>query len=359
MLVSGTICAESAFAQAATAVDVANARNHINKGNNLLVHSQFQAALVEYQQALDCEPANPVAKANIVLVHNNWGIQYFHQHKYDEARDEWNESLKLSPNDRNAKNNLAILKTTLAKLGPAPTKTSTSPGGASLTDGHTGESDPASAIKSADVAKAPGAQAGQEDNRGVVILSQPASGASIVPASNTDAAAISTSPAAAAASVEATTSAATTGSASSTSANATRPNNTIYNNAMNANANSSNSPFTANPLQSAVSPKNDGVANNDFMSNTQATSPSVPAPAPATHNQPTVSTQPAFATAPVASINTIEMTLGEIETKVYGSTRKDLPIMQRLEKLEQDTNSKVGTGGIADRVQALAKSYGI
>lgn len=366
--------AQIATAQGPTVEDVANARNHINKGNYLLTHQQFQAALTEYEQALESEPTNAVAKANIVLVHNNWGILYFHQRKYDEARNEWNESLKLSPNDRNAKNNLLVLKTTLAKMPPPATKPATPGAHASTGEGaaDSTEMDTASgAVKmnasdanNQGTAKAAGAQSAQEDNRGVVILSQPSSNPNSTTLSNTDAAAMSTSGASIISSPSGNSSATTVtsessvppGSATANSVNsnpaATKPNTSIYNNAMTTNGANSPSPFTANPLQS-VGNRNaeavSGTSNNDF------------APAPAPIAPPTstrASASPTFATAPV-SLTSLEATLGEIEVKVYGSSKKDLPIMQRVEKLEQDTNSKVGTGGITDRIQALAKTYGI
>jgi len=384
MLTFSALKVGNASAQGPTVVDTANARNHVNKGNYLLTHQQFQGALTEYEQALDSDPSNPVAKANIVLVHNNWGILYFHQRKYDEARDEWNESLKLSPNDRNAKNNLLVLKTTLAKMAPAQVKPAAPAAGSSASEGAADSTEAdsgavkinASSTKSnskntdannQNAATAAGAQTAQEDNRGVVILSQPSSHSTSFSQSNTDAAAMSTSGASiisppsggsnpTPANTESSPSATT--SINSNPA-ATKPNTSIYNNAMNTNSGNAPSPFTANPLQS-VGNKNAeaiyGTSNNDF----KASSSPPPTPAPtASGATASASASPTFATAPATSLTTLETTLGEIEIKVYGNSKKDLPIMQRLEKLEQDTNSKVGTGGIADRIQALAKSYGI
>ncbi|CAM6001759.1 unnamed protein product [Sphagnum balticum] len=354
-----------------TVVDAANARNHVNKGNYLLTHQQFQAALTEYEQALDCDPANAVAKANIVLVHNNWGILYFHQRKYDEARNEWNESLRLSPSDRNAKNNLLVLKTTLAKLAPSQTKPVNPPAGSTVGEDTNKSTEADSGLSTAvkmNAPKAAGAETATEDNRGVVILSQPSSNASSFIQSNTDAAAISTSGAAIISSpsknINSNTanndSSTTSGSAITSSISnpaATKPNTSIYSNAMTTNSGNSPSPFTANPLQS-VGNRNaeaiNGTSNNDFASNSLP-----PSPAPSASNTNARATSsPTFATAPV-SLTSLEATLGEIEIKVYGSSKKDLPIMQRVERLEQDTNSRVGSGGITDRIQALARTYGI
>jgi hypothetical protein len=55
----------------------------------------------------------------------------------------------------------------------------------------------------------------------------------------------------------------------------------------------------------------------------------------------------------------IEDKLESIELKVYGHSQKELPIFQRLERLERDTNSRVGSGSITDRLQALFKAYGL
>jgi hypothetical protein len=374
LLTLGALDAQIAAAQGPTVEDVANARNHVNKGNYLLTHQQFQAALTEYEEALESEPTNAVAKANIVLVHNNWGILYFHQRKYDEARNQWNESLQLSPNDRNAKNNLLVLKTTLAKMPPPQTKPANPGAKAGTSEGaaESPETDTASgAVKmntsdanNQGATKAPGSQSAQEDNRGVVILSQPSTNANSTSLSNTDAAAMSTSGASIISSPSGNSNATTVtnessvppGSATANSINsnpaATKPNTSIYSNAMTTNGGNAPSPFTANPLQS-VGNRNaeavSGTSNNDF-----APTPAPVAPAASTRG----SAAPTFATAPV-SLTSLEATLGEIEVKVYGSSKKDLPIMQRVEKLEQDTNSKVGTGGITDRIQALAKTYGI
>jgi hypothetical protein len=55
----------------------------------------------------------------------------------------------------------------------------------------------------------------------------------------------------------------------------------------------------------------------------------------------------------------LESTLGALEMKVYGSTNKNMPILQRLEHLEKDTSSHTSAGSIADRIQALTKTYGL
>ena len=55
----------------------------------------------------------------------------------------------------------------------------------------------------------------------------------------------------------------------------------------------------------------------------------------------------------------IEDKLAALENKVYGRSSKDVPILQRLERLERDTSSRASFGSINDRVQTLIKTYGL
>jgi len=92
-------------------------RNVIGNANNLMARQLFSQALEEYQKCLDIDPGNTIVKANIVLLHNNWGIAHFHKEEYQLAKAEWEEALKLSPNDHNARNNIRILEQTLTQNG--------------------------------------------------------------------------------------------------------------------------------------------------------------------------------------------------------------------------------------------------
>ncbi|MBZ0184734.1 MAG: tetratricopeptide repeat protein, partial [Candidatus Obscuribacterales bacterium] len=65
--------------------------------------------LSAYENALKIDPQNQIAKDNIALTHNNWGIQYFSQKLFAEARKEWELALKMNPHDGNVKRNLQIL----------------------------------------------------------------------------------------------------------------------------------------------------------------------------------------------------------------------------------------------------------
>ncbi len=86
----------SAVAQV-SASDAAIVREHVNKGNLFMGRAQFEQAIEEYEQALDADAGSMVAKENLVLVHNNWGIYLFQRHKYEEAKAQWEEALKMNP----------------------------------------------------------------------------------------------------------------------------------------------------------------------------------------------------------------------------------------------------------------------
>lgn len=98
-------------------LDVMKSRDLVNKGNVHLARREFEQALETYTEALMLDPKNQVAKENIVLTHNNWGIINFQQKKYKEARAEWEQALKLNPMDGSVRRNLQILKMTLTKMG--------------------------------------------------------------------------------------------------------------------------------------------------------------------------------------------------------------------------------------------------
>jgi len=93
------------------------ARDHVNKGNSLMARRLFAEAIGEYQKAIDLDPGNSAAKANIVLTHLNWGALHFQQNKFDEATAEWETVLQLDPYNQSAKHNLSVLKQTLARRG--------------------------------------------------------------------------------------------------------------------------------------------------------------------------------------------------------------------------------------------------
>jgi hypothetical protein len=92
-------------------------RFHVNQGNAYLAAHHFQQALAEYHKALEIDPGNPIAKANISAVHNTWGITYFKQHKFKEALHEFEVCLQENPHNPNARDNIAKLQNMLVQQG--------------------------------------------------------------------------------------------------------------------------------------------------------------------------------------------------------------------------------------------------
>lgn len=117
LLTSYLMSSQTAFADDAAAI-----RDHINRGNALLARKQFQEAISEYEAVLQIQPDYPIAKSNIALTHNNWGILLYSQHKYAEAKEQWETALKLNPRDGHVVRNLKIVEAALAR-NPQPEQT--------------------------------------------------------------------------------------------------------------------------------------------------------------------------------------------------------------------------------------------
>lgn len=71
----------------------------------------------------------------------------------------------------------------------------------------------------------------------------------------------------------------------------------------------------------------------------------------ATQSQPPTSAAPAG--------GTMEEQLGQIETKVYGSRQTNMPVIQRLQKLENDAAGHSRTGTIKERIDFLRQTWGL
>ena len=313
-----------------TRKEAVNLRDHIYKGNSLLQHRDYEGAIAEYEQAMQIDATNNTARDNIVLTHNNWGIDLFRQKKYEEAREQWEMALKLNPYDRNAKNNLGVLKTTLTRLGPAAEKPAAPSGDNEKDSGLPGEGE----TKSGPSIMPKGAQAPKADNSPVsnaVLLGKPSGG----PSPSTDGGGANSS--------------ATTGGGSSGGVVI-----------LNSGARQSSS--TSLPTPASHTPP---VRDNPYESSTPAPSaqrdnpyadtPKAP-PAPPPGSSTSSSSSSSFSSLGGANIDD---KLSAIETKVYGHASKDTPLLQRLERLERDTSSRASLGSINDRVQTLLKTYGL
>jgi|GEM_PF-1626690 len=94
---------QPAFADNATEI-----RDHNNRGNMLLGRRLFQDAISEYETVLQIDPSHAVAKGNLALAHNEWGIWFYRYKKYKEAKEQWEIAIKINPNDANVKRNLTL-----------------------------------------------------------------------------------------------------------------------------------------------------------------------------------------------------------------------------------------------------------
>lgn len=294
VLASMCLCAANAEA---TRDQMMVLREHINKGNYLMARGQFQQAIDEYEQCFDIDPGNQVAKENIVLAHNNWGIASFRQKKYDDAEAQWRLALKINPLDRNAKNNLVVLKNTLSRLGRAADAEPKKPKPAEQEAGNKPVEDtPSGAVMIKSGTAAPSNDAGT---------------AAVIIKSGTDPSGVS-------------------------GAVILKPSPTPASVDTQESAPEYSSPGTAIRIISKPAPANPGAS----------VSSQAPAPAPVS--------------APAATTGqTIEERLAAIEMKVYGRRQEDLPVFKRIEKLETDTAGSVKQGTIQERLETLRKAYGL
>lgn len=309
----------------AESLEAMKAREFLHKGNVHLTRLEFQQALDAYTECLLLEPNNRTAKENIVLTHNNWGIYWFQKRKYKEAREEWEQALKLNPADRNARNNMQILRVTLSRQGltddgekkQAPVKTNSDfpPSQAIiLTPIKSGTgaatTTPTFSTAASDAASPSGATAaGSSDS------SETSSGAAVIIRSGGGA------------------------SATTSGGGVSSMTNSVTNTSEAANAGSA-AGSTASQSSPGISTYND------------------PAPGKFTTAPMSAPAAAVTATAGGSQGDNIEDSLAQIELKIYGRKQDSLPIMKRLEKLETDTHGKTKSGTIKERIDTLRKSYG-
>jgi hypothetical protein len=74
---------------------------------------------------------------------------------------------------------------------------------------------------------------------------------------------------------------------------------------------------------------------------------------------PTHSSRPAATPTTSAAPESLENELEQVEVKIYGSKQSNMTVMQRLEKLENDSTGQVHTGTIKSRIEQLRHSYGL
>jgi tetratricopeptide (TPR) repeat protein len=324
---------------AATAEQMMQLREHINKGNTYLAHNQFDKALDEYDKCLMIDPGNSAAKENIILAHNNCGMMFYYQKRYADAKAEWDEALKLNPYDRNIKRNLGILKSTLERLDQQ--NAAKKPAAKENPDNAAANNDGATASGAVIINGAPKAAPQEQPS---------ASGAVILNGGGKHSEG----------SADAQGSAATAPSAPS----GTYEEIPTYNGGsiriMSGPQNADTEPSSSSAAV-IISPKPTAPPAAVIISPTTASPPTYVTPTPAVSAPTTVSTPTAvYNRADVAPAGgTIEEKLNQIEMKVYGRTQADVPVFKRLEKLEMDTGGAVKSGSVQQRVETLRRAYGI
>lgn len=293
-------------------MDAMKAREFLQKGNAHLNRLEFQKALEAYTESLLCDPDNRVVKDNVVLTHNNWGIWYFQKKKYKEAREEWDQALKLNPRDANARQNLRVLQATLSRQGLQ------NDDGGSKTPDKSGKPEiPPSQV----IILTPGLKQGNST-----------SGSPDTPAGTGNSSSGTADP---------FSSGASEGSAGGA---------TII-------------PSTTSPTSTTATPS---VSSGNSTSSNPSTVPSniaSPIPLPSSSimtktDNPSTSSQ-SSATAGGSQGDSFEEQIGQIEMKINGRKQDSMPIMKRLEKLEIDTHGQKKSGTIKERIDTLRKSYGI
>lgn len=304
----------------ADALDAMKAREYLQKGNVHLTRLEFQQALDAYTECLLCDPNNRTAKENIVLTHNNWGIWWFQKRKYKEARGEWEQALKLNPMDRNARANMQVLRVTLKQQG--------------LTEDGEKPAPP------------PAQKAGSDFPPSQIIILTPglksSSGASASSNSAPAGEASTTTPTA-----ETSSGASLLGGSSSSSSESPSGGAVII---------KKTEPATTSGGDAAGAISTYSSGSPETPSGKFTTAPMTPVPAQSSSSNQTSGAS--GATADGSQGENIEESLGQIEQKIYGRKQDSLPIMKRLEKLENDTHGRTKSGTIKERIDTLRKSYG-
>ena len=301
------------------------ARDLVNKGNFLMASGKFAEALDTYEKAQKFEPSNVIIKDNIGKVYNNWAISLTKQKKYSEALTKLNKCLEVLPGYGQARRNIALLKQMATDDGidldaPPDEQTKDSPGG-KLPDG--------------------GWLPGHEPKSGAAVIApkmapvQPDAGAVLFIGGVRQTTSTESSPAF----VEPVTSA-------PPSAVATP--HLVQSTAAPVGSTSVVSP-PATFVQKNVNPM---YPSTPVMYPTDA----VHATSPAVTSSPSVASSPSATAPPAVSF---DEQLTAVEMKVYGAKQNNLTVLQRLEKIEKDSQGQVRSGSIVERINYLKSSYGL
>lgn len=390
-------------------------RDHINRGNMLLSRRLFQEAITEYEEVLKIEPDNQIAKNNIALTHNNWGIYFYGAGKLTEAKQHWDTSLKLNPNDGNVRRNLKILEVRLRNSpppsqqpeqdkNPKPTGPQDwNPFDESLDKVNNPPARAQSAAASGPPPATVTAPGQQEAKMDTTAAEAPSSGAVLILSTGNSSFTMGSTGAGAGAAGDTAPSASASAAGGSTSANesgAAGQGNAGTFRIVGGSTGNASIVGGGGTAASGSLPLTKGVANvfptpGSTTGNTtpRSTLPATPARIPArpaggsvpmswpggSDTKPAAKPSPDAGAAPgfltrkqdespqqesassngADSPSSVEGTLAKIENKVYGKVSKNMPILKRVERLEVDTMGKKKSGPIADRLKELKETYGL
>jgi hypothetical protein len=331
------VCAAS-ISLAAPALAGSNldaARDLVNKGNYMMASGKYPEALKIYEEARKLEPTNTVIKNNIGLVYNNWGRTLANQKKYAEALEKFNKCLEVSPGYAQARRNIALLKQMALDEGidlDAPPEAAGAPGGdaGKLPDGgwlpghdpKTSGAKPAEPVVSGTAAIAPKVAPVQPEAGAVLFIG----GVKQTPPTDSGPAFVEpvTSPPAA----------------------VVTP------------------PVVTPPVVPPAAPATVAPPATFVQKSVNSMYPSTPQmyPADAIHTAPpAVVTPPAPAVSapPAVPVVSFDDQLTAVEMKIYGAKQNNLTVLQRLEKIEKDSQGQVRSGTIMERINYLKSSYGL
>ena len=98
----GAICIDSeTFWRAVEAANPSSRRLHVNLGTALDQKGQFDEAIRQYQEAIRLRPDD-------ALVHNDLGLALYMQGRTSEAIRQFHEALRLKPDYADARRDLAV-----------------------------------------------------------------------------------------------------------------------------------------------------------------------------------------------------------------------------------------------------------
>ena len=114
LALAASICLGMAFPPAGTAASEAVVAKN-NEGVNALKSSNYPVAVAAFQACLKLDPTYKLAKENLAICFNNWGISL--QNNPQQAIDKFHKSLFYSPDNSTAVQNLEV---TIQNMGKDP-----------------------------------------------------------------------------------------------------------------------------------------------------------------------------------------------------------------------------------------------